>query len=74
MSQGRPSGTGETISQFAVRLDNYVERWVELGKVACTYEGLKDLVIREQILQQVGKTLAVYLKERDPKSVCELSD
>lgn len=66
--------SGETISQFAVRIENYLERWVELGKVEKTYEGLKDLIMREQILQQVSKPLALFLKERDPKKVSLLSE
>jgi len=38
---------GETPSQFLTRLDNYLERWIELAKVTKYYEGLKTLIVRE---------------------------
>ena len=37
--------TGETPSQFLTRLDNYLERWIELAKVTKSYEGLKTLFV-----------------------------
>ena len=65
---------GETVSQYAVRLESYLSRWVELSRTNKTYDGLKDLVIREQLLQKVSKPLSVYLKERDPSSVKEMAE
>ena len=37
--------TGETPSQFLTRLDNYLERWIELAKVTKSYDGLKTLFV-----------------------------
>ena len=39
---------GETAGQFVIRLSNYLARWMESGKVKATFEGLRDLIIREQ--------------------------
>ena len=36
---------GEPPSQFLTRLDNYLERWIELAKVTKFYEGLKTLIV-----------------------------
>ena len=41
---------GDTAGQFVIRLSNYLVRWMELGKVKSTFEGLRDLIVREQFL------------------------
>ena len=65
--------SGETASQFIVRLENYLTRWMDLGQVDKTFEGLKDLILREQFLAVSGKSLVMFLKERKLKSVAEMS-
>jgi len=39
---------GDTLAQFLTRLDNYLERWIELAKVTKSDEGLKTLIVQEQ--------------------------
>lgn len=39
-----------------------------------TFEGLKDLCVREQLLELVSKPLSVFLKERKPETVKEMSE
>ena len=63
----------ETASQFMVRLESYLTRWMDLSKVDKTFEGLKDLILREQFLAVSGKQLVMFLKERKLKSVSEMS-
>ena len=63
---------GETAGQFVVRLTNYLSRWMELGKVDETYEGLKDLILREQFLTVSNRNLVLFLKERKIKSIKEM--
>ena len=46
---------------------------MDLGKVDKTFEGLKDLILREQFLAVSGKNLVMFLKERKIKSVEEMS-
>ncbi|KAK3083075.1 hypothetical protein FSP39_013233 [Pinctada imbricata] len=65
---------GETSSQFAVRIENYLIRWMNLSKTELTFDGLKDLLLREQFLQASSKHLELYLRERSPKSVKEMTD
>jgi hypothetical protein len=65
---GKPE-TGETASQFVVRLDNYLDRWMALGNVSQTFDALKDLLLREQFLLSCGKGLLLFLKERAPKDI-----
>ena len=64
----------ETASQFVVRLSNYLSRWMELGKVPENYEGLRDLMLREQFLAVSNKSLVMFLKERKLKSVKEMTE
>jgi len=53
--------TGETLSQFLTRLDNYLERWIELAKVTKSHNGLKALTVREQYLSTCPKEMAMHL-------------
>ena len=42
---------------------------MELEKVKVKFEGLKDLIVREQFLSVSNKSLVLFLKERKVKSV-----
>ena len=65
---------GETARQYAVRLEHYFDRWLDLTSTPKTYDSLKDLVIRQQFLKQCGSGMSVFLKERTPKSVKEVTE
>ena len=64
---------GETFTQFSKRLVRYIHRWMELAKTDKTFEGLLDLMLRDQFIQSCGKDLTLFLRERVPKSVDEMS-
>ena len=64
---------GETPSQFMDRLHNYLERWIEFSEIELTYDGIIDLLIREQFLSTCNKSLSVFLKERTPKCVKDMA-
>ena len=40
----------ESPEQFIVRLDRYLLRWLELSNTDCSFEGLKDLIVKEQFI------------------------
>ena len=63
---------GETPAQFLTRIDNYLQRWMELANIEKTYEGLKTLIVQEQYLSVCPKELALFLKERTPESIKDL--
>ena len=63
---------GETAGQFVIRLSNYLARWMKLGKIKATFEGLRDLIVREQFLNVSPKNLVLFLKERKIQSVDEM--
>ena len=51
----------ESLEQFLVRLQNYLDRWVQLAKVDMSYEGVTALFLREQFINAVLKDLAIHL-------------
>ncbi|XP_072033312.1 uncharacterized protein [Amphiura filiformis] len=63
----------ESAPQFATRLENYLIRWVELAAVTKNFAGLSDLLIREQFVAGCNKDMALFLKERKPKNVAEMT-
>jgi hypothetical protein len=60
---------GETVFQFIARLRRYFNRWTEMAEIEDTYKALSDLLIREQFIQSCSQDLALFIKERMPRSV-----
>ena len=65
---------GETVNQFSARMCRYFERWISLSEIQETYEGLKDLILREQFLRKCHAELRMFLKERSPVSLAVMID
>ena len=64
---------GESFGQFMTRLEGYFNRWIELGHVDKTYQGLKDALLREQAMSIVTRNLRIFIMERKPKDIGEMS-
>ena len=64
---------GESFGQFMTRLEGYFIRWIELGHVDKTYQGLKDALLREQAMSVVTRNLRIFIMERKPKDIREMS-
>ena len=60
--------------QFVARLEEYLHRLMDLAKANEDYNGLKDLIFREQFMQASSKNLQVFLKERKVKSIHEMAE
>ena len=64
----------ESPEQFIVRLDRYLLRWLELSNTGSSFEGLKDLIVKEQLfIDSCPKELAIHLRERAPETVVQLA-
>ena len=63
----------ESPDQFIVRLSTYLIRWLELSKTEKTFEGLKDLIVKEQFINSCPKELAVHLREQAPETLEEIA-
>ena len=63
----------ESPEQFIVRLDRYLLRWLELSDTAQTFDGLKDLIVKEQFIDSCPKDLAIHLRERVPETLAKIA-
>ena len=63
---------GESFGQFMTRLEGYFNRWIELGHVDKTYQGLKDALLREQAMSVVTRNLRIFIMERKPKDIGDM--
>ena len=66
----KPDGQ-ESPGQFIVRLKNYLTKWVKLAEVEESFDGVVELMVREQFTNACPKELSVYLNERIPKTLDE---
>jgi len=62
---------GESFHCFGMQMKAYAICWMERAKVEKTFDGLLDLVLREQFLQSVSKELATRLLESNLNSFQE---
>ena len=66
--------TEETPDQFVIRLKNYLAEWLELsGSSPQNFDALVDLTVKEQFINACSEDLAMYLLERGPKDLVELT-
>ena len=64
----------ETPCQFAARISGYLHNWVKMSKIDHTYEGLIDLLLREQFLISCSKDLGLFLRERECTSIDSMTE
>ena len=57
-----------------IRLKNYLAKWLELsGSSPQNFDALVDLIVKEQFINACSDDLAMYLLERLPKDLVELT-
>ena len=74
--QAKPQD-GESFNQFGIRITGYLDRWIELSETSLSYEGIRDLLIREQTLGVGSAELRVFIEERTPgsfKEMCNIAE
>lgn len=64
----------ESALQFLARTHDYLDRWVELSKTPKTFDGIVDLILREQFIGACSKDLSLFIRERHPKDSKEMID
>ena len=64
---------GETFQQFTIRMKSYFTRWIDMASIEKSYEGLQDLILREQLTFICNRDLELFLREREPKSLEQAS-
>lgn len=63
----------ETGKQFVCHITNYFDRWMELSDMEKTFEGVRDRMVGEQLLNRCSNKLAIFLKERKLRTVEEMA-
>ena len=48
-------------------------QWLELSDTAQTFDGLKDLIVKEQFIDSCPKDLAIHLRERAPETLAKIA-
>lgn len=56
---------GESATQFTSRIKGYFDRWIELSETPNTFEGLVELIVKEQLLSNCSRKLVTFLRERE---------
>jgi len=64
---------GETPEQFVERLNRYLVKWCERAGYDDDYDGLKSLIIRDQIFITCDRQLQTFLKEKGKLSLKEMA-
>ena len=64
---------GETFQQFTTRMKSYFTQWIDMASIEKSYEGLQDLILREQLTFICNRDLELFLREREPKSLEQAS-
>ena len=54
-----------------MRIQGYLNRWIELSKLEHTFVGLQNLIVKEQALNACDENLKMFIMERCPKDVKE---
>ena len=57
---------GETFQQFTTRMKSYFTRWIDMASKEKSYEGLQDMILREQLTFVCNRELELFLREREP--------
>ena len=65
---------GETFQQFTTRMKSYFTQWIDMASIEKSYEGLQDLILREQLTFVCNIELELFLHEREPKSLEQASE
>ena len=63
----------ESPDQFIVRLSTYLIRWLELSKMERSFDGLKNLIVKEQFINSCPKELTVHLREHAHETLEEMA-
>jgi hypothetical protein len=62
----------ESPEQFASRMGNLLDRWIELTHINKTFEDLYDLVKREQFMNCCNREMMAFIKEKECKNMKEV--
>lgn len=59
---------GESPQQYYNRLECYLEKWRTMANIKKTYEDVTAFIVREQFLESCNEEMAIFVREKKPKS------
>ena len=62
----------EPLKEFACRLMKYFENWVKMSDCEETYEGVKTLMIKDQLFYTLPKEVQTHIKESGKQSLDDM--
>jgi len=65
---------GESFSEFKVKVERYLRHWCVRENIYDDHDKLYDMMLREQLLQNCGKELRLWVNEHKPKTAQEVVD
>ena len=68
----KPDGQ-ELLGHLVVRIRNYFNKWMELSKAGKTFKVVQKLVVRKKFTNSCLRDLSIFLKERKPRNLEELT-
>lgn len=66
--------SSETYKEFIAKSERYLNKWVELSGCDDCVDNLKDLLLREQVLESLSPELAIHVRDRNPASAKEIGE
>ena len=62
----------ETFQQFTSRMKSYFTKWIDMFGINKTYDGLADLILRDQLAFICNRDLELFLREGNPSHLNRL--
>ena len=56
------------------RLDRVFQQWVDAANITKSYEGLKNLLLREEFLKRCHNNLVSYVREKSKSDIMDIAD
>ena len=66
--------TTESPLLFMTRLDRTFQQWVDAAKITKSYDGLKNLLLREEFLKRCHNDLVSYVREKAKSEIMDIAD
>lgn len=60
---------GETGKQYATRLQSFFDRWIEMSQTERNFDSVRDLIVAEQFMANCSSQLALFLREKNCKTL-----
>ena len=64
----------DSYKEHIVKLERYLDKWIELTKCEDNVKALKDLMLREQVLETLPHDLAIHIRDRMPENAKVISE